>query len=77
MQLPKKNRQWIAAMTSFALIVLAIVGLILTRDSTAPGERTRTRRPPLVDEKPMQTNSSLRRFRWIVLSVANDRVADR
>jgi hypothetical protein len=59
MQSLKKNRQWIAAMTSFALIVLAIVGLILTRDSTAPGERTRTRRPPLVDEKPMQTARSM------------------
>ena len=59
MQFPVKTRQSIVAILSIALIALAVAGLILTRDSTAPGERTGTRRAPLVDEKPVHTARSM------------------
>jgi len=58
MQWLKKSPQWSVAIASFALIVMAIVGLVLTRDFT-PAERTRPRRTPLVDEKPVQTARSM------------------
>jgi small-conductance mechanosensitive channel len=54
-----KTRQSIAAVASLALIVLAIIGLVITRDSGSPGERTSTRRAPIVDEKPVQTARSM------------------
>ena len=54
-----KSRQWIAVLGSIALITLAIVGLVLTRDSSSPGARTSLRRTPLVDEKPVQTARSM------------------
>ena len=50
-----RTRHWVAAIVSFALIVMAIVGLVLTRDSSTREERTGPRRAPLVDEKPVQT----------------------
>ncbi len=54
-----KTRQWVVTFVLFALVVLALVGLILTRDSGAPVARTRPRRAPLVDERPMQTARSM------------------
>ena len=59
MQLSTKTRQWIAAIASIALIVLAFVGLLLTRDSTSPDLRTKSRRAPIVDEQPLQTARSM------------------
>ena len=59
MQWLKKARPWIAAIASLVLIVLAIGGLILTRDSSTPGDSTKERRGPLVDEKPVQTARSM------------------
>lgn len=50
-----KTRQLIAVLGLSVLIVLAIVGLILTRDSNSPVARTRPRRALLVDERPVQT----------------------
>src|SRR5438094_3298 len=54
-----KTRQWIAAIASIALIVLAFVGLLLTRDTTSPDQRTKSRRAPIVDEQPLQTARSM------------------
>ena len=50
-----KTRQWVVVLGLFALVVLASVGLILTRDSASPVRKARPRRAPLVDERPIQT----------------------
>jgi small-conductance mechanosensitive channel len=55
MQWVMKTRQWIITFASFVLIMVAIVGLVLTRDSGSPAPQTRPRRAPLVDEQPVQT----------------------
>lgn len=48
-----KTRQWIAVFTLVAFVALAIVGLVLTRDSGSSAT-ARARRTPLVDEQPVQ-----------------------
>jgi small-conductance mechanosensitive channel len=59
MQWVMKTRQWIVVFGPFALIMLAIVGLVLTRDSVSPAVQTRPHRAPLVDEQPVQTARSM------------------
>ncbi|MBZ5703989.1 MAG: mechanosensitive ion channel [Acidobacteriia bacterium] len=54
-----KTRQWVIVFGLFALVVLAIVGLALTRDSGSPAAGMRSRRAPLVDERPIQTARSM------------------
>lgn len=54
-----KTRQWLVVIGLFALIAVAIVGLVLTRESAAPTSQKRSRRPPLVDEKPLRTARSI------------------
>jgi len=49
-----KTRQWIVAGGLFALIALTIIGLFLTRNSSAPVSRTTSHLSPLVDERPVQ-----------------------
>jgi small-conductance mechanosensitive channel len=55
-----KPRQWMATFGLLGLVLLAIIGLILTRDS-APTQASKTsgHRTPLVDEKPLQTARAL------------------
>ena len=55
MQWLTKNRERIVAVVSFAAIIVALVGLFLTRDSTTPSAGTKPRRAPLVDEQPVHT----------------------
>jgi hypothetical protein len=55
MQWVMKIRRWIVVFGLLALIMLAIVALVLTRDSSSPAARTRPRRAPLVDERSVQT----------------------
>ncbi|HEY1271325.1 MAG TPA: mechanosensitive ion channel domain-containing protein [Terriglobales bacterium] len=50
-----KTRQGLVVAGLSLLIALAVVGLVLNRDSDAPAARTRPRRTPLVDEQPVQT----------------------
>lgn len=59
MQWLMKTRQWAIVFSLFALVVLAIVGLILTRDSGSPVAGAKSRRAPLVDERPVQTARSM------------------
>ncbi|HVO79822.1 MAG TPA: mechanosensitive ion channel domain-containing protein [Terriglobales bacterium] len=54
-----KTRQWIVVFALSALIVAAVVGLFLTRESSSPAAQARPRRAPLVDERPVQTARSL------------------
>lgn len=54
-----KTRQWVIVFSLSALVVLAIVGLIFTRDSGSPVAGTKSRRAPLVDERPVQTARSM------------------
>jgi small-conductance mechanosensitive channel len=53
------KRQWIIGAGLLVLIVLAAVGLYLTRDSGSPASQTRSRRPQIVDEGPIRTARSL------------------
>ena len=50
-----KTRQWIILSGLCALVVMAILGLVLTRNSSSPALQPRPRRAPLVDEQPVQT----------------------
>jgi small-conductance mechanosensitive channel len=51
-----KSRQWLIAVGLLVLVLAAVVGSILTSDLGAPQVQTsHTRRPPLVDERPLQT----------------------
>src|SRR5579859_6594568 len=52
-----KTRQWLTTLVLLALVVLAAVGLVLTREWARPEEpgTQRGRLPRLVDEKPLQT----------------------
>ncbi len=59
MQWVMKTRQWIVVLGLFALIVLAIIGLVLTRDSGSSSALTGPRRALLVDERPVQTARSM------------------
>lgn len=52
---PIKTRHWIIGLGLLALIVLAAVGLILTREQGTPLTSGRSRRPELVDESPLRT----------------------
>ncbi len=64
-----KARQWITVAALLTLVALGIAGLVLTRDTGQPvaAEQSRAgedskktpRRPPLVDERPLQTARSL------------------
>src|SRR5712692_1569807 len=66
---PMKARQWITIATLLMLAALGIAGLVLTRDTGQPvaADETRAgknskkapRKPPLVDERPLQTARSL------------------
>jgi hypothetical protein len=53
-----KTRQWFAVFSLLALTILAIVGLIVTRDSGS-STQIRPRRTPLVDEQLVQDARSL------------------
>lgn len=53
-----KTRQWIVVVALLALVGAAGVGLFLTRESVI-AVKTRPRRPPLVDEQPVQTARSM------------------
>jgi small-conductance mechanosensitive channel len=55
-----KTRQWMATFGLLGLVALAAIGLMLTRGS-APTEASKTtgHRPPLVDERPLQTARAL------------------
>jgi small-conductance mechanosensitive channel len=51
-----KARHWMIALGLLAFVLLAVVGLYLTRDGRQPSQgRGLTRRAPLVDEQPLQT----------------------
>ncbi len=52
-----KSRQWLVTLGLLVLVLAAVVGLILTSDWGAPesSQTARTRRPPLVDERPLKT----------------------
>jgi small-conductance mechanosensitive channel len=51
-----KSRQWLIAVGLLVLVLAAVVGSILTSDLGAPAvQSSRTRRAPLVDERPLQT----------------------
>jgi small-conductance mechanosensitive channel len=54
-----KTRQRIVVFGLLALVLVAIVALVLTRDSSSPAAGTRPRRAPLVDEQPVQTARSM------------------
>ncbi|MCU1310844.1 MAG: LigA [Candidatus Angelobacter sp.] len=64
-----KPRQWMTTLGLLGLVVLAVIGLILTRDLGQP-EAQRGRRAPLVNEKPLQTARE-------VASLASDAVERR
>jgi small-conductance mechanosensitive channel len=59
MQWVIKTRQRIVVFGLLALVAVAIVTLVLTRDSSSPTSRTKPRRAPLVDEQPVQTARSI------------------
>jgi small-conductance mechanosensitive channel len=59
MQWVMKTRQWLVVFGLVALVILAVVGLFLTRDSASPAAQRRPRRAPLVDERPVQTARSM------------------
>jgi small-conductance mechanosensitive channel len=54
-------RQWMITLGLLGLVVLAAIGLILTRDLGQPGQQegTQGHRPPLVDEQPLRTARSM------------------
>ncbi|MGC2184257.1 MAG: mechanosensitive ion channel domain-containing protein [Terriglobales bacterium] len=54
-----KTRQRIVVFSLFALIVLSIAVLVLTRDSGSHTSQMKPRRSPLVDEQPVQTARSM------------------
>ena len=55
MQWLTKTRRWMVATGSVVLMAVAIVGLVLTRESSAPATPTKPRWAPLVDEQPVQS----------------------
>jgi small-conductance mechanosensitive channel len=51
-----KSRQWLITLGLLILVLAAVVGSVLTSDVGAPAVQTsRGHRPPLVDERPLQT----------------------
>jgi hypothetical protein len=61
-----KASQWVVTSVLLLLVIGTAVALIMTRDSGAPVDVTRGRRPPLVDEQPIKTARTL-------VSAASDR----
>ena len=59
MQGVMRKRDWIAVSGICALVLVTILGLVLTRNSTSLAVQTRPRRAPLVDEQPVQTARSM------------------
>jgi small-conductance mechanosensitive channel len=59
MQWVMKTRQGIVLLALLALVMVAIAGLVLTRDSSSPVGQTPPRRTPLVDEQSVQTARSM------------------
>lgn len=54
-----KPRQWTITVALLGLVILAAIGLILTRESADTQNAKPGRRVPLVDEKPLQTAREL------------------
>jgi small-conductance mechanosensitive channel len=50
-----KSRQWFTAIGLFVLVLAAVIGAFLTRDAGIQATNPRSRRPPIVDERPLQT----------------------
>lgn len=52
-----KSRQWLVTLGLLVLVLASVVGLILTSDwgASKSSQNSRTRRTPLVDERPLQT----------------------
>jgi small-conductance mechanosensitive channel len=51
-----KSRQWLITLGLLVLVLAAVIGSVLTSDFGAPtAQSSHTRRPPLVDERPLQT----------------------
>src|SRR5579872_2127998 len=59
MQGEMKKRDWTVISGLCVFVLVAILGLVLTRHSTFPAAQTRPRRAPLVDEQPVQTARSM------------------
>ena len=59
MQGVMKKRDWTVISGLCVFVLVAILGLVLTRNSTLPAAQTRPRRAPLVDEQPVQTARSM------------------
>jgi small-conductance mechanosensitive channel len=54
-----KNRQWLTVIGLLVLVLAAVIGAFLTRDASIQATNSRTRRPPVVDERPLQTAHSV------------------
>ncbi|MBZ5572529.1 MAG: mechanosensitive ion channel [Acidobacteriia bacterium] len=50
-----KSRQWFTSIGLFVLVLAAVIGSFLTRDARIQATNSRTRRPAVVDERPLQT----------------------
>ena len=51
-----KSRQWLITLGLLVLVLAAVIGSVLTSDLGAPAvQNSHTRRPPLVDERPLRT----------------------
>jgi small-conductance mechanosensitive channel len=52
-----KSRQWLVTLGLLVLVLAAVIGLVLTSDwgASESSQSSRPRRPPLVDERPLQT----------------------
>lgn len=61
MQLHLKSRQWLVAIGLLVLVLAAVVGAFLTRDAAIqqPAKDAGVHLKPLVDERPLQTASSV------------------
>src|SRR5690349_5907269 len=76
-----KSREWLVAMALLVLVLATVVASILTRDlSPAATANTPGHRPPIVDEKPLQTARDVSKLAagWDELRYANTalRLAD-
>jgi small-conductance mechanosensitive channel len=54
-----KARQWMVTLGLLGLVLMAAVGLVLTRESAPEGSQNKARRAPLVDERPLRTARSM------------------
>jgi small-conductance mechanosensitive channel len=50
-----KTRHWMVTLGLLALVLLAVIGLVLTRESEEAGSQRKSRRTQLVDQRPLQT----------------------